>query len=266
MKVKISRKDFVENGGKLFLSYMNILNRWYSEQIGKTLNMFTEKIAKQLLIDHGFNDGNWSQEKHTLQSAGHQIRKLFITKKSALENFDIEIEFDTDTGDIKIVERTPEPETENRPADQENESEPLEASNLEDKNEDPELAETRSNDTISYLSLPASPAMPSGLHEHVMDEIDDVIQKLATPVTDENPGARPSMAIKSEPSSEPTNDPNSPESEQPPKKKIKTSENDEDDETPKTQPLDLRTGECQQENSQAVLTRHERSVDETQNF
>ena len=266
MKVKITRKDFAENGGKLFLSYLDILNRWYSEQIGKTLNIFTEKIAKQLLIDHGFNDGNWSQEKHTLQSAGHQIRKLFITKKSALENFDIDIEFDTDTGEIQIVEKKPEPETENRPADHENEPVPLEESNLEDKKEDLEMVETRSEtDTIACLSLPASPAMPSGLHEHVMDEIDDVIQKLANPVADENSEAQPSKAIKSEP----MNGPNSIESEQPPKKKIKTSENGEDNETsetPKTQPLDLRTGECQQESSQAVLTRHESSVDETQNF
>ena len=56
------------------------------------------------MIDHGFNDSEWSQQKHTLQSAGKQIRKLFISKQSAKKNFEIDIEFDTDTGDIKIIE------------------------------------------------------------------------------------------------------------------------------------------------------------------
>ena len=55
------------------------------------------------MVDHGFNDSDWSQQKHTLQSAGQQIRKLFISKRSAKKNFNIDIEFDTGTGDIKII-------------------------------------------------------------------------------------------------------------------------------------------------------------------
>ena len=95
---------------------MDILNQWESDSVGKTwkfnpsrriiriIYTLAEKIAKKLLIDHGFNDSEWSQQKHTLQSAGKQIRKLFISKQSAKKNFEIDIEFDTDTGDIKIIE------------------------------------------------------------------------------------------------------------------------------------------------------------------
>ena len=44
------------------------------------------------MIDHGFNDSEWSQQKYTLQSAGKQIRKLFISKQSGKKNFEIDIE------------------------------------------------------------------------------------------------------------------------------------------------------------------------------
>ena len=67
MKIKITKNDFTENGGKLFLNYLDILNQWESDSVGKTLNILAEKIAKKLLIDHGFNDSDWSQQKHTLQ-------------------------------------------------------------------------------------------------------------------------------------------------------------------------------------------------------
>ena len=238
MKLKITKSDFLENGGKLFLSYLDILNKWESEGVGKTLNLLAEKIAKKYLIDHGFNDSNWSQQRHTLQSAGRQIRKLFVSKQSAKKNFEIDIEFDTDTGDIQIVEKPEEP-----PADQQADSVPIEEEISEDKIEDSDRVGDASNDTISYLSLPASPEMPSGLHEHVMDKIDEVIQKLEAS-TAENSTTTPSLAIKSEAVSVPTNEPESVESDQPPTKKIKSSENDEFNditELPKTQPLDLRT-------------------------
>ena len=238
MKLKITKSDFLENGGKLFLSYLDILNKWESEGVGKTLNLLAEKIAKKYLIDHGFNDSNWSQQRHTLQSAGRQIRKLFVSKQSAKKNFEIDIEFDTDTGDIQIVEKLEEP-----PADQQACSEPIEEEISEDKIEDSDRVGDASNDTISYLSLPASPEMPSGLHEHVMDKIDEVIQKLEAS-TAENSTTTPSLAIKSEAVSVPINEPESVESDRPPTKKIKSSENDEFNditELPKTQPLDLRT-------------------------
>jgi len=109
--------------------------------------------------------------------------------------------------------------------------------------EDSDKAGNASNDTISYLSLPASPEMPSGLCEHVMDKIDEVIQKLESSIN-KNAETSPSLAIKSEVLFESTNDPDA--NEQPPKKKRKSSESEAVNETPeesKTQPLDLRTGE-----------------------
>ena len=111
--------------------------------------------------------------------------------------------------------------------------------------EDSDKTENASNDTISYLSLPASPEMPSGLCEHVMDKIDEVIQKLESSI-DENAETSPSLAIKSEVIYESTNDPDANEAEQPLKKKRKSSKIEKANETPeesKTQPLDLRTGE-----------------------
>ena len=244
MKVKFTKNDFTENGGKLFLNYLDILNQWESDSVGKTLNILAEKIAKKLLIDHGFNDSDWSQQKHTLQSAGRQIRKLFISKKSAKNNFNIDIEFDTDTGDIKIIEKNSNQESEQKPVDEKTESEPIEEGNF-DGIEDSEKTGNASNDTISYLSLPASPEMPSGLCEHVMDKIDEVIQKLESSVT-ENVETNPPLAIKSEALFESTNDPDASEADQPPKKKRKSSESQEVNEIAeesKTQPLDLRTGE-----------------------
>ena len=246
MKIKITKNDFAENGGKLFLSYLDILNQWESEGVGKTLPTLTEKIAKKLLIDHGFNDSGWSQQKHTLQSAGRQIRKLFISKKSAKKNFDIDIEFDTVTGDIKIIDKTSNPESEQEPVDEPKESGPPKEGNS-DNVEDFDKAGNASNDTISYLSLPASPEMPSGLCEHVMDKIDEVIQKLESSVT-ENVETSPSLAIKSEAVFESTNlDHGQDDNEvgQPPNKKRKSSKSEkfnEKEEVSKTQPLDLRTG------------------------
>ena len=241
MKIKFTKNDFTENGGKLFLNYLDILNQWESESVGKTLNILAEKIAKKLLIDHGFNDSDWSQQKHTLQSAGRQIRKLFISKKSAKNNFNIDIEFDTDTGDIKIIENKLNQDSEQKPMEEQKESEPIKEGNL-DGIEDSDKTGNASNDTISYLSLPASPELPSGLCEHVMDKIDEVIQKLESSVT-ENVETSPPLAIKSEALFEST-DAN--EADQPPKKKRKSSESQEVDEIAedsKTQPLDLRTGE-----------------------
>ena len=87
--------------------------------------------------------------------------------------------------------------------------------------------------------------MPSGLCEHVMDKIDEVIQKLESSVT-ENVETNPPLAIKSEALFESTNDPDAYEADQPPKKKPKSSESQEVNEIAeesKTQPLDLRTGE-----------------------
>ena len=143
MKIKFTKNDFTENGGKLFLTYLDILNQWESDSVGKTLKFnpsrriiriiytLAEKIAKKLLIDHGFNDSEWSQQKHTLQSAGKQIRKLFISKQSAKKNFEIDIEFDTDTGDIKIIEKISNKEFEQKPVDEQKESEPIKESDLE---------------------------------------------------------------------------------------------------------------------------------------
>ena len=56
MKIKFTKNDLTENGGKLFLNYLNILTQWESDRVGKTLNTLAERIAKKLLIDHGFND------------------------------------------------------------------------------------------------------------------------------------------------------------------------------------------------------------------
>ena len=223
MKIKFTKNDFTENGGKLFLNYLDILNQWESDSVGKTLSTLAEKIAKKILIEHGFNDSEWSQQKHTLQSAGKQIRKLFISKRSAKKNFEIDIEFDTDTGDIKIIEKTSNKESKQKTVDEQKESEPIKESDL-DGIEDSDKTENASNDTISYLSLPASPEMPSGLCEHVMDKIDEVIQKLESSIN-ENAENSPSLAIKSEVLFESTNDPDA--NEQPPKKKRKSSKIEE---------------------------------------
>ena len=121
MRIKITKRDFVEYGGKLFVDYLDILARWESKSVEKTLNLLAEKIAKQFLIDHGFNKNNWPQEKHTLETAGRQIRDMFILKTSTTKNFDIDIEFDTDTGEIKISEQTPNTESGDRQTDRQKE-------------------------------------------------------------------------------------------------------------------------------------------------
>ena len=134
---------------------MDILLQWESHSVGKTLN---EKIAKKLLIDHGFNDSDYSQQKHTLQSAGQQIRKLFISKRSAKKNFNIDIEFDTGTGDIKIIEKISNQDIEQKSMNEQKESELIKEGDL-DGIENSDKAVNVSTETISYLSLPASPEM-----------------------------------------------------------------------------------------------------------
>ena len=104
------------------------------------------------MIDHGFNDSEWSQEKYTLQSAGKQIRKLFISKQSGKKNFEIDIEFDTDTGDIKIIEKISNKEFEQKPVDEQKESEPIKESDLEGV-DDSDKAGNASNNTISILQI-----------------------------------------------------------------------------------------------------------------
>ena len=143
---------------------MDILNQWESDSVGKTwkfnpsrriiriIYTLAEKIAKKLLIDHGFNDSEWSQQKHTLQSAGKQIRKLFISKQSGKKNFEIDIEFDTDTGDIKIIEKISNKEFEQKPVDEQKESEPIKESDLEGV-EDSDKAGNAPNNTISILLI-----------------------------------------------------------------------------------------------------------------
>ena len=146
----------------------------------------------------------------------------------------------------KIIEKNSNQESEQKPVDEKTESEPNEEGNF-DGIEDSEKTGNASNDTISYLSLPASPEMPSGLCEHVMDKIDEVIQKLESSVT-ENVETSPSLAIKSEAvfeSTNPDHDQDDNEVGQPPNKKRKSSKSEkfnEKEEVSKTQPLDLRTG------------------------
>ena len=43
MKIKFTKNDFTENGGKLFLNYLDILNQWESDSVGKTLNTIKGK-------------------------------------------------------------------------------------------------------------------------------------------------------------------------------------------------------------------------------
>ena len=140
MKIKITKRDFVEYGGKLFLDYLDILTQWESKSVEKTLNLLAEKIAKQFLIDQGFNENNWSEEKHTLHTAGRQIREMFISKASAIKNFEIDIEFDTDTGEIKIVEPIPNTESGNRQTEQQ--MEPVTSEGVpKERNKSPESEE-----------------------------------------------------------------------------------------------------------------------------
>ena len=37
MKIKFTKNDFTENGGKLFMTYLDILNQWESDSVGKTM-------------------------------------------------------------------------------------------------------------------------------------------------------------------------------------------------------------------------------------
>ena len=44
MKIKFTKNDFTDNGGKLFLNYLDILNQWESDSVGKWLTTMTEKL------------------------------------------------------------------------------------------------------------------------------------------------------------------------------------------------------------------------------
>ena len=117
------------------MDYLDILNQWESKGVEKTMNLLAEKIAIQFLIDQGFNKNDSSQEKHTLKTAGRQIRELIISKTSAMKNFDIDIESDTVTGEIKIAEQTLNTESEDQQTD--SQKEPVAAEELSKESNKP---------------------------------------------------------------------------------------------------------------------------------
>ena len=129
MKIKITKTDFSENGGKLFLSYLENISSWESNKenrsllsikgrtspkmkpkVGqkhtKTIQLFnskidamrnlkllTEQIVAKILSDSGI-----SLNSRSLEAAKKKIQKTFISADSVKQNFDVEIEFDSETG------------------------------------------------------------------------------------------------------------------------------------------------------------------------
>ena len=131
MKIKITKSDFSENGGKLFLSYLENISSWESKnknpsllsKNGRTspkmkpgkvsgvfnasviklfnskidamrnLKLLTEQIAAKILSDSGI-----TLNGRSLEAAKKKIQKTFISTDSAKQNFDVEIEFDSETG------------------------------------------------------------------------------------------------------------------------------------------------------------------------
>ena len=127
MKIKITKTDFSENGGKLFLSYLENISNWESNnenpsllsKQGRTspkmkpgrkndkviklfnskidamrnLKLLAEQIVAKILSDSGI-----ILNGRPLEAAKKKIQKTFISTDSAKRNFDVEIEFDSETG------------------------------------------------------------------------------------------------------------------------------------------------------------------------
>ena len=53
MKIKFTKNDFTENGGKLFLNYLDILNQWESDSVGKTLKF---NPSRRIQCESGFKE------------------------------------------------------------------------------------------------------------------------------------------------------------------------------------------------------------------
>ena len=127
MKIKITKTDFSENGGKLFLSYLENISSWESNKENRSLlskkgltspkmipnkkntkiiklfnskidamrnlKLLTEQIVAKILSDSGI-----SLNSRSLEAAKKKIQKTFISADSVKQNFDVEIEFDSETG------------------------------------------------------------------------------------------------------------------------------------------------------------------------
>ena len=137
MKIKITKTDFSENGGKLFLSYLENISSWESNKenrpllskkgrispkmkpkVGqkhtKTIQLFnskidamrnlkllTEQIVAKILSDSGI-----SLNSRSLEAAKKKIQKTFISADSVKQNFDVEIEFDSETGHCTLEHKS----------------------------------------------------------------------------------------------------------------------------------------------------------------
>ena len=135
MKIKITKTDFFENGGKLYLSYLENISSWESNNEGpslfrkngtpspkmklkksgqrnaKTIKLFnskydtmrnlkllTDQIVAKILSDSGI-----SLDGKSLEAAKKKIQKQFISIDSVKQNFDVEIEFDSETGHCTLL-------------------------------------------------------------------------------------------------------------------------------------------------------------------
>ena len=138
MKITFTKTDFAENGGKLFLSYLENIFKWESNTKNKSLFMtggtpismklkgtpknkdkdkmekiksfnakidtirnlklLTEQIVGKILSDSGV-----TLEGNSLQAAKKKIQSKFISKDSVEDNFEVDIEFDCDTGRCNFI-------------------------------------------------------------------------------------------------------------------------------------------------------------------
>ena len=146
MKITFTKTDFAENGGKLFLSYLDNIFKWESNTENKSLfsnfgTPITTKIKKGLspnnkdkvkmekiksfntkidsirnlkllaeqIVGKILSDSGVTLERKSLEAAKKKIQKKLISKDSARRNFDVEIEFDSETGRCNFIpEKVPE--------------------------------------------------------------------------------------------------------------------------------------------------------------
>ena len=219
MKIKITKTDFFENGGKLYLSYLENISSWESNNEGpslfrkngtpspkmklkksgkrnaksiklfnskfdtmRNLKLLTDQIVAKILSDSGI-----SLDAKSMEVARKKIQKQFISIDSVKQNFDVEIELDSETGDCTLfLEKGSENSAEEKPKlelDQsmefdvepesaeakrateseckENGGQILEATYTDLSEATDNQGETISNGSKAEESVPSSPSRPS---------------------------------------------------------------------------------------------------------
>ncbi len=137
MKIRISKNKLIEKGGKLLLEYLNTIAKWEFERLWEDQSFFhengilrsskpisfnrsesnrsnlkllilTTKCVRKLLLENEELRRQFRPVKslrHQIRSVEKRFRVLFLSRKSAIKNFEVTITIDTESNIVNVDEQ-----------------------------------------------------------------------------------------------------------------------------------------------------------------